>query len=51
VAAPAPVTTTRSTPATESSVRTPLTIDLRAHPNLQFRIDAFTEPAASPTEF
>ena len=29
----------------------PITIDLQAHPNLQFRIDAFTVPAASRAEF
>ena len=29
----------------------PLTIDLQAHPSLQFRIDAFTVPAASRPEF
>ncbi len=29
----------------------PLTIDLQARPNLQFRIDAFTVPAASRPEF
>jgi heme-degrading monooxygenase HmoA len=29
----------------------PLSIDLQAHPNLQFRIDAFTVPAASRAEF
>src|ERR1700745_2268266 len=29
----------------------PLTIDLQAHPHLQFRIDAFTIPAASRAEF
>jgi heme-degrading monooxygenase HmoA len=35
----------------EAKMREPLTIDLRAHPNLQFRIDAFTVPAASRSEF
>ena len=29
----------------------PLTIDLQAHPHLQFRIDAFNIPAASRGEF
>ena len=29
----------------------PLSIDLQAHPNQQFRIDAFTVPAASRAEF
>ena len=29
----------------------PLTIDLQAHPNLQFRIDAFAVPAAARAEF
>ena len=29
----------------------PLTIDLLAHPDLQFRIDAFTVPAPSRAEF
>src|SRR5262245_20828322 len=29
----------------------PLTIDLQAHPNLQFRIDDFTVPATSRAEF
>lgn len=39
-------------PATsEVPMPAPLTIDLRAHPNLQFRIDAFTVPAASRAEF
>jgi hypothetical protein len=32
-------------------MQAPLAIDLRAHPNLQFRIDAFTVPAASRAEF
>jgi heme-degrading monooxygenase HmoA len=32
-------------------MQAPLTIDLQAHPNLQFRIDAFTVPAASRAEF
>src|SRR5215475_5775930 len=42
-------------PATEattgSPLQAPLTIDLRSHPNLQFRSDAFTVPAASRAEF
>ena len=29
----------------------PLVIDLEAHPSLQFRIDAFSVPAASRSEF
>lgn len=29
----------------------PLTIDLQAHPDLRFRIDAFSVPAASRAEF
>ena len=29
----------------------PLTIDLQAHPNLQFRIDAFSVPADARPEF
>jgi heme-degrading monooxygenase HmoA len=32
-------------------MHTPLTIDLQARPNLQFRIDAFAVPAASRSEF
>jgi hypothetical protein len=36
---------------TEAPMHGPLTIDLRAHPNLQFRIDAFTVPAESRAEF
>jgi heme-degrading monooxygenase HmoA len=37
--------------AKEAPMQAPLTIDLQAHPNLQFRIDAFTVPAASRAEF
>lgn len=40
----------RATP-TEAAMHAPLTIDLRARPNLQFRIDAFAVPAASRAEF
>jgi heme-degrading monooxygenase HmoA len=29
----------------------PVTIDLQAHPNLEFRIDAFSVPAATRPEF
>jgi heme-degrading monooxygenase HmoA len=36
---------------TEVSMHSPLTIDLQAHPHLQFRIDAFQVPAASRAEF
>lgn len=32
-------------------MHTPLTIDLHNHPNLQFRIDAFTVPQESRAEF
>jgi len=32
-------------------MHTPFTIDLQAHPHLQFRIDAFNVPAASQAEF
>jgi len=39
------------TAATEVSVHPPLTIDLQAHPNAQFRIDAFNVPPASRAEF
>jgi hypothetical protein len=35
----------------EASARTPLTIDLQARPNLQFRIDAFNVPTSSRAEF
>ena len=35
----------------ETPMYKPLTIDLQAHPNLQFRIDAFAVPEASRTEF
>src|SRR5215469_6997992 len=37
--------TTRNTRTKETHMQTPLTIDLGAHPNLQFRIDAFAVPA------
>src|SRR5262249_57388755 len=39
------------TTTTGSPMQAPLTIDLRSHPNLQFRIDAFAVPAASRAEF
>jgi heme-degrading monooxygenase HmoA len=35
----------------EVPMHTPLTIDLQARPNLQFRIDAFTVPQESRAEF
>lgn len=38
-------------PIKEVPMQSPLTIDLRAHPHLQFRIDAFEVPAASRAEF
>ena len=37
--------------ATEVSMHSPFTIDLQANPHLQFRIDAFSVPAASRDEF
>jgi heme-degrading monooxygenase HmoA len=37
--------------AMETLMLKPLTIDLQAQPNLQFRIDAFTVPQASRDEF
>jgi heme-degrading monooxygenase HmoA len=41
------------TPERDAAIMTvrPLTIDLAAHPSLQFRIDAFSVPAASRAEF
>ena len=36
---------------TEVQMYSPFTIDLQNHPNLQFRIDAFTVPQASMAEF
>ena len=41
----------KNTATTEVPMHAPLTIDLQAHPNLQFRIDAFAVPAASRAEF
>jgi len=35
----------------DASALAPLTIDLRAHPDLRFRIDAFSVPSASRAEF
>jgi heme-degrading monooxygenase HmoA len=54
-AAPAgsPPTTTKTKEASmhDAQALTPLTIDLKAHPHLQFRIDAFSVPAAARAEF
>lgn len=41
----------RAMTAKEASMSIPLTIDLQAHPNLQFRIDAFTVSETSRDEF
>jgi hypothetical protein len=37
--------------STDSSTHRPLTLDVHQHPDLRFRIDAFTVPAASRSEF
>src|SRR5262249_7204931 len=42
---------TKNKTKAEAPMHSPLTIDLQAHPNLQFRIDAFTVPVASRAEF
>jgi heme-degrading monooxygenase HmoA len=44
---PAPGETSPKTPAQDA----PFTIDLQAHPDLQFRIDAFAVPASARAEF
>jgi heme-degrading monooxygenase HmoA len=46
-----PAASAKPAVTTETRMQAPLTIDLHAHPNLQFRIDAFTVPATSRPEF
>jgi heme oxygenase (mycobilin-producing) len=48
---PAGLSTESVPQASEVPSHGPLTIDLQTHPNLQFRIDAFTVPEASRSEF